>query len=229
MGTSAESGGTGNKMLSHDEAKTFYDRMGSKQDWQGFYEEPAKRDLVAHAAFEQAQAVFEFGCGTGRFAEQLLASHLPDTARYRGVDVSDTMVALARERLARFGLRAQVALTSGGIQLEVPSTSQDRFISCYVLDLLSEADIRLLLGEARRVLVPGGLLCLVSLTRGTGLLSRLVINAWERIFSFRPMLVGGCRPLSLLDHLPEADWQPHYHRRITRFGVPSEVIVAESH
>jgi ubiquinone/menaquinone biosynthesis C-methylase UbiE len=229
MRTSAESDGAQDQTLSHAEAKTFYDRMGSKQDWQGFYEEPAKRDLVAHAAFGQAQTVFEFGCGTGRFAEQLLESHLPATAQYRGTDVSDTMVALARERLARFGPRAEVALTQGGVQLELASGSQDRFISCYVLDLLSETDISRLLDEARRVLRPGGLLCLISLTQGTDPVSRLVINVWERLYAFRPMLVGGCRPLSLLDHLSEPDWQLRYHGRITRLGVPSEVVVAESH
>jgi ubiquinone/menaquinone biosynthesis C-methylase UbiE len=229
MGSSNESDAAGHETLSHAEAKAFYDRMGSKQDWQGFYEEPTKRDLVTHAVFEQAQVVFEFGCGTGSFSEHLLESHLPDTARYHGVDVSDTMVALARERLAKFGPRAEVTLTHGRVQLEVPSTSQDRFIACYVLDLLSETDIRSLLGEARRVLMPGGLLCLVSLTHGADLLSRLVVNVWERIYSFRPMLVGGCRPLSLLDHLAEPDWELRYHGRITRLGVPSEVVVAESH
>src|SRR5260221_3129440 len=52
-------------VLTHGQARAFYDWMGAKQDWQAFYEKRATRDLIAHASFETAQAVFEFGCGTG--------------------------------------------------------------------------------------------------------------------------------------------------------------------
>ena len=51
-------------VLTHLQAQAFYDRMGKKQDWQAFYEAKAIHDLIRHASFETAQAVFEFGCGT---------------------------------------------------------------------------------------------------------------------------------------------------------------------
>jgi hypothetical protein len=38
--------------------------------------------LIAHVGFGEAHAVFEFGCGTARFAEELLADHLPPDSRY---------------------------------------------------------------------------------------------------------------------------------------------------
>jgi len=38
--------------------------------------------------------------------------------------------------------------------------------------------------------------------------------------------VGGCRPLGLGDHLPPTRWRLDYAQVITRFGVPSEVVVA---
>ncbi|GAC1566791.1 MAG: hypothetical protein NVS3B14_10780 [Ktedonobacteraceae bacterium] len=81
------------RMLTHQQAKAFYNRQGSKQDWQAFYELPATTNLIAHAAFESAQSMFEFGCGTGAFAERLLSRHLPPQARYLATDSSSTMVA----------------------------------------------------------------------------------------------------------------------------------------
>lgn len=63
-------------MLSRAQVKLFYDRLGARQDWQAFYEDPAAEELIAHAEFEKAKLVFEFGCGTGRFAERILAHHL---------------------------------------------------------------------------------------------------------------------------------------------------------
>ncbi len=151
-------------LLSHDEAKAFYDRFGARQDKQAFYEDAALDRLVANSRFEEARAVFEFGCGTGRLAERLLARHLPDGAAYTGVDSSATMVALAVERLARWP--AKVTISDGGMTLPAPGRAFDRIVATYVLDLLSEADGQALIAEAHRTLMPGGLLCVAGVTHG---------------------------------------------------------------
>jgi ubiquinone/menaquinone biosynthesis C-methylase UbiE len=213
-------------MLSRRQARDFYDRLGSKQDWQRFYEDPAVADLIAHLSLGAATSVIEFGCGTGRMAESLLAHHLPSEATYSGIEISSTMARLAKRRLARFGTKARVVLTKGEIQLDVKASSFDRFLSTYVLDLLTEDDIRSLVAEAHRVLVPSGLLGVVSLTHGFTPLSRVFERAWMSIFRVRPGLVGGCRPISLEDFI-HAGWNIRHSEKTTSFGVPSEVLVAE--
>ncbi len=80
--------------LARERVRAFYDRLGSRYDWWRCFEEPATRDLVRHAAFEAAGTVFELGCGPGRLARRLLERHLPETARYQGVDLSPAMVLL---------------------------------------------------------------------------------------------------------------------------------------
>ncbi len=214
------------RVLSYQQAQTFYDWMGAKQDWQAFYEEKVTRDLIAHAAFESAQAVFEFGCGTGAFAERLLTSHLSPQACYGAVDSSTTMIRLAQARLARFGSRVTVEQTDGSLQLTAASGSYDRFVSTYVADLLSDSDIALLLSEAHRLLIPEGRLCLVSLTHGATGVARLVTGLWTGVHARWPALVGGCRPLSLRPWLPVTHWQVEYRTVVTAFGIPSEVIIA---
>ena len=52
-------------------------------------ERPGVNDLLAHGSFPGDRSVFEPGCGTGRLAGSLLASHLPADARYLGADISD--------------------------------------------------------------------------------------------------------------------------------------------
>ncbi len=214
------------RMLTHQQAASFYNHLGAKQDWQAFFEAPATRDLITHASFQTAQAVFEFGCGTGAFAEQVLAHHLPPQATYLAVDSSATMVRLARSRLARFGERVTVRQTDGSLQFGERSGAFECFVSTYVLDLLSLSDMAQLLAEARRLLVANGRLCLVSLTRGSTVLSRLVTWSWTRLHALEPRLVGGCRPLALRDYLPNTGFHIDYAQVITRFGVPSEVVVA---
>lgn len=213
-------------VLTPSEAKEFYDRFGKKQDSQSFYEDKAIVDLIAHAEFGKAGKVFEFGCGTGRFAEKLLKAHLPASAIYTGCDLSSTMVGLAGQRLAVFKTRAQVIQSDGTIRFPIDDCSADRVVSAYVLDLLSEENIRAFFLEAKRVLHPGGKVGLVSLTEGVTMLSRLVTVLWASVFQVRATLVGGCRPIRLIRFLDTNLWQLEFHRVVTAFGIPSEVLVA---
>lgn len=212
-------------VLTASEAQAYYDKFGKKQDSQGFYEEPALNDLIAHAGFPEAQKVFEFGCGTGKFADRLLSGELSPAARYLCCDVSPTMTALAAERLADYADRAQVIRTEGNVQFPLTDQSVDRVVSNYVLDLLSEEDANLVFSEAHRVLIPGGSLCLVSLTGGVTLPSRIVSSLWMTVFRMRASLVGGCRPIYLESYADPERWQVEYRNVLTLFGVPSEILI----
>jgi ubiquinone/menaquinone biosynthesis C-methylase UbiE len=214
-------------MLSHKQAKEFYDRFGKKQDWQSFYENIATEALIRHIELGKTTSILEFGCGTGRFAEKLLEKHLPPNAKYVGIDISETMVDLSRKRLIRFGNRAEVRLINGSPMLDFKAGAFDRFISNYVFDLLTFEDIQEVLREAWRVLSEDGLVGLVSLTHGFTPVSRLVGRIWLTIHKIRPMLVGGCRPVSLLSLVTEPSWKIRYNEKFSSYGVPSEVIIAQ--
>jgi ubiquinone/menaquinone biosynthesis C-methylase UbiE len=214
------------RYLAPIEAKRFYDRLGSRQDWQRFYENPALNELIAHAGFESAHSVFEFGCGTGALAVRLLQRHLPADARYVGLDISPTMVSLALERLKPWPEYARVYQADGSPRIPEPDQAFDRFVSTYVLDLLAPQFIEQLLSEAHRLLVPGGTLCLVSLTFGTSRSSRAVCCGWQRLWRLSPGIVGGCHPIELLEYLPQQDWSPVYRVTLTNWGMSSEVVIA---
>ncbi len=216
------------RVLNPSATRTYYDRFGKKQDSQGFYENPALDDLIAHAGFQVAQGVFEFGCGTGKLAARLLEKHLPLSASYIGCDVSPVMINLAKHRLEAYVERAQVVLSDGAVQFPLPDHSVDRVISSYVLDLLSEENIRRFFSEARRVMIPSGKVCLSSLTRGVSLPSRIVSSLWMTVFRMSPAIVGGCRPIHLDSFVDLQEWQVVYQRVVTPFGVPSEVLVLET-
>jgi ubiquinone/menaquinone biosynthesis C-methylase UbiE len=171
--------------------------------------------------------VFEFGCGTGRFGLRLLSEHLRPEATYRAVDISPTMVGLAQGRFAPFASRAEVVLTDGGPPDQEAAESYDRFVSAFVFDLLSEDDITAVLREAHRILQPGGLLCLTSLSPGSGPASRFVVALWSGWHRLNPRLVLGCRPLELLGHLSSSQWKVRQHLKIAPFALPSEVVIAQ--
>jgi ubiquinone/menaquinone biosynthesis C-methylase UbiE len=212
--------------LSHATARALYDRIGRWQDTQRFYEDCATGDLIAHADLPQAQSVFEFGVGTGRIAERLLREHLPAIARYHGVDISATMVALARERLAPWQGRAHVEQSDGSPRVHARDRAFDRFLSTYVLDLLSAEDITIVLDEAHRLLSDEGRLCVVSATHGRTPLERLVMGAATRLHSAAPSLVGGCRAIDLLSFMNPDRWRVLHRNVVSKWGIVSEVLVA---
>lgn len=170
--------------------------------------------------------MIEFGCGTGRLAEELLHGPLPHSARYVGLDVSSTMVSLATDRLQPWHGRARVYQTDGSPQIPAPDGGFDRFVSTYVFDLLAPAFVRQVLVEALRVLAPEGKLCVVSMTWGHSLLSQAVAWGWQRFWRLNPLLVGGCRPVELCDYLTPGNWVREHRAVITRWGIASEVLVA---
>lgn len=214
------------RTLTHEQAKSFYDGFGSKQDKQSFYEEGALGALVANAALDQARSVFELGCGTGRFASDLLSHHLPVDAQYLGTDISSTMVELASERLAPFGSQARVVLINGQPNVSVDDASVDRFVSTYVFDLLPTSEQLRWLSEAARVLRPDGLLCLAGITHGTTPISRAAMGLWQQLFALNPSWVGGCRPTHLAELLATESWNVRFRTVVVSWGVASEVVVA---
>ena len=214
-------------MLTRKELRQIYDRVGTWQDAQSFYEGPAVDRLLDHGDFGRARSVVEIGCGTGALARQLLADRCPETTTYEAVELSPVMADLARRRLKPWKDRVRIRRTAGAPPLERPDASADRIVIAYVLDLMPESEIRWLLREARRVLRPGGLLCTCGLAPGRSRLARIVEMLWRIVFAIRPSLVGGCRPLNVRPLLGSG-WTVQHHDHVCAYGITSEVLVASA-
>lgn len=212
-------------MLSTEQARQFYDRFGARQDRQAFYEDAATGRLTENLPLDQCRSVLELGCGTGRFAASLLSDRLPADATYLGLDISSTMVNLARERLAPWHPRAEVRRTGSSAALEELTGPFDLFVSNYVLDLLPDAEIDFILRRVRQLLAPDGHAGLVSLAPGTTPIPAAVTAGWRLLHRLRPSLVGGCRPLELRAHVNPARWRVDHASHVTRWGLTSEVRV----
>lgn len=214
------------RFLSPKAASRFYDLVGSLEDSQAFYEDPALDRLIREGRFVSAASVFEFGCGTGRLAERLLSDELPDSARYTACDISQKMVALAGKRLERFGSRARVFEHTGALQSIYGETKYDRIVTSYVLDLLPPDQIEIFLEASREALAPGGLLCAASIAPGTGLVKSAVSNVWSAVHRLSPVLTGGCRPIDLPSMFAPEHWKIEHSDTVAAWEVTSCVVIA---
>jgi ubiquinone/menaquinone biosynthesis C-methylase UbiE len=112
-----------------------------------------KGRLIERAQIGPGQRVLDLGCGTGTLA--LAIKQRRPTAHVVGLDVDPRVLARARAKMARAGVR--VALTQGtAVALPYADETFDRVVSSLVLHHLTTAAKRRALSEAYRVLCPGG-------------------------------------------------------------------------
>ena len=104
--------------------------------------------------------MLEIGCGTGELAAMLVRAG----ARVVGFDLSPSMVAAAGRRIEAEGLEGRFTVRVMGVDGmdALPANTYDAVVSTLALSELSGGEIRFALGEAARVLVPGGLLVIAD-------------------------------------------------------------------
>jgi arsenite methyltransferase len=108
---------------------------------------------TALAQLEPGQTVLDLGSGGG-IDVLLSAKRVGPTGKVYGLDMTDEMLALARENQRKAGA-TNVEFLKGTIeQIPLPANSVDVIISNCVINLSADKDA--VLGEAFRVLKPGG-------------------------------------------------------------------------
>jgi arsenite methyltransferase len=111
----------------------------------------ATREILALQPGEQ---VLDVGSGPGFLAAEMAQEVGPD-GRVAGVDPSDSMLALARQRTAEAEFQP-----GGALELPFADASFDVVVSTQVLEYVE--DVASALSEARRVLRPGGRLLVLD-------------------------------------------------------------------
>ena len=108
---------------------------------------------TAVADLREGETVLDLGSGGG-IDVLLSAKRVGSTGKAYGLDMTDEMLALARENQAKSGL-TNVEFLKGEIEnIPLPDNSVDVIISNCVINLSADKDR--VLGEAFRVLKPGG-------------------------------------------------------------------------
>jgi ubiquinone/menaquinone biosynthesis C-methylase UbiE len=133
-----------------------YDRGIRRLYWQ-LRDGAGYRAVAAELAGEHPSAILELGCGPGHGLVALAAAF--PAATITGLDLSPFLLERARERVTRAGIAGRVELVHGSaLALPWHDGRFDAVMEAHLFGHMPGKAATVAIGEARRVLRPGGLL-----------------------------------------------------------------------
>ena len=125
-----------------------------------FFHSKAHACALKHSGIQNGMRVLEVATGSGEMFRRLVRAN-PDGATF-GLDLSPNMAAHTLRRARKECPEAAAHCGAVDVRhLPFPNASFDAVMCCYLLELLSQDDIRLTLREIRRVLRADGSFSLV--------------------------------------------------------------------
>jgi demethylmenaquinone methyltransferase/2-methoxy-6-polyprenyl-1,4-benzoquinol methylase len=209
---------------SRDETRSYYNKIAKIYDMMAESSEGPMCDIgLQLLAVQPGEHVLELGFGTGH-AVVKLANSVGPTGKVFGIDISDKMVELTQQLVAKQGLADRVQLSRGDAEhLDFADGSLDAVFTSFTLELFDTPDLPKVLGECRRVLKPGGRLGVVAVSHDSPPTTALKIYEWSH--KHFPNLVD-CRPIYVRNAL-EANGFTITQCEKRNMWVPVEIVVGE--
>lgn len=206
-----------------DETRAFYNKISKVYDLLAERsEEPIRRLALEKLDAHLGEKILEIGFGTGHCLEEL-AREVGEGGKAYGIDLSDEMTRIAREKLRLASLADRVQLTCGdAASLPYPSDSMDAVLMSFTLELFDTPEISVVLAECKRVLRGAGRIVVAGMSKeGEG---GVIFNLFEWTHQRFPNYLD-CRPIFVRGALEEAGFQIISSDKRT-IWVPVEIVLA---
>jgi phosphatidylethanolamine/phosphatidyl-N-methylethanolamine N-methyltransferase len=194
-------------VVDNDLVSRVYEKLASVYDFTfGPALHPGRVDAIRRMDIKPGDRVLEVGVGTG-----INAALYPRDCAVTGIDLSDSMLEKARDRIARKGVRNVRLLEMDAANLKFADDSFDIVYAPYVISVVP--DPVAVAREMRRVCRPGGRIVILNHFR-----SKSRLGAWlERIIAPFTLYLGFKSDLDLPAFLVQAELDPE---SIEKVNVP---------
>ncbi len=211
---------------SKEAVRTSYNRLSRWYDLVSWSTEKKYRDWgLEKLAVQPGEKILEIGFGTGHCLVSL-AKAVGSTGRVIGLDISDGMLAIARERLQREGLSDRVDLRLGdAAKLDfIEAGSLDGVFMSFTLELFDNPEIPRVLEEGHRVLKHGGRIAVVSMTKTTP--PGMAVRIYEWFHEHMPDYAD-CRPIFARQALEQNGFAIQDVSVSSMWGLPVEIVLGK--
>jgi ubiquinone/menaquinone biosynthesis C-methylase UbiE len=212
-------------LRSKEAARASYDRLSRWYDALAGGSEKRLTEIgLQKLKVKEGETVLEIGFGTGH-ALVALAHPVGQSGKVYGIDLSEGMFRIARDRLDKAGLLNRVELRRGdAIGLPFDADFFDVIFMSFTLELFDTPEIPALLGECYRVLREGGRMGVVAMSK------RERPNWPTRLYEWAHRALPNyvdCRPIPVRQVLGEAGFHLVDSADLSVWGLPVDVVVAE--
>jgi ubiquinone/menaquinone biosynthesis C-methylase UbiE len=181
----------------------------------------AHKAALSLAGIESGMRVLEVATGSGEMFERIMRAN-PEGMTC-GIDLAPNMAAktqrIATKRMPDVQAHCQVV---DARSIPFRDGVFDAVVSCYMLELLAEADIVRTMREMHRVLRPGGRMALVLIGQHDA-----AFNVWYRFIQrFAHGFLGPQMESAIPDFMAKCDFKMEHDLRVWQTCYPSRVVVA---
>jgi demethylmenaquinone methyltransferase/2-methoxy-6-polyprenyl-1,4-benzoquinol methylase len=211
-------------LQSKEETRHYYNKIAKVYDLLSEEaEKPMREAGLKKLAAKPGESILEIWFGTGHCLIKIARAVGPN-GKVLGIDISDQMLALAQELLAKEGLDDRAELKCGDAeQLPFESNSLDGIFFSFTLELFDTPELPKVLAECKRVLRPGGRIVVVAVSREGK--HGVMLNLYEWTHRHFPNLMD-CRPIYVHRALEAAGFSIK-DADVQSMWVPVEIVLAD--
>jgi demethylmenaquinone methyltransferase/2-methoxy-6-polyprenyl-1,4-benzoquinol methylase len=209
---------------SKESARLSYNRLSRWYDMIAGSTEKKYRDWgLEKLAAQPGEKILEIGFGTGHCLVSL-AKAVGQDGRVVGLDISDGMLAIARDRLQKEGLSERVDLHLGDAAKLgfINAGTLDGVFMSFTLELFDNPEIPRVLQECQRVLKPGGRVAVVSMTKTDP--PGVAVRMYEWFHEYMPNYAD-CRPIFARQAMEQSGFNIQGVSLSSMWGLPVEIVL----
>ena len=211
---------------SKEDARTSYNRLSRWYDVIAGSTEKKYRDWgLEKLSAQPGEKILEIGFGTGHCLVSL-AKAVGQAGKVIGLDISDGMLSIARERLQKEGLSDCVDLHLGDAEkLDfIEAGTLDGVFMSFTLELFDNPEIPRVLQECHRILRPGGRLAVVSMTKTNP--PGVAVRMYEWFHEYMPNYAD-CRPIFARQSIEQNGFAIQDVSVSSMWGLPVEIVLGK--
>ena len=205
---------------SKNEARKYYNNISGIYDWLTASEEEFIRKGVDLLQVSPGQKILEVGCGTGR-ALVMMGKNLSHSGSLVGVDLSHQMLQKSRKKTSSQTTPAPHLIQADGANLPLKDNLFDGVFISFTLELFTLEEIRAVLDQVKRVLVPEGKLIVIALSKEP---ENLAVKLYEAAHQLFPVALD-CRPIPLVDLMIENGFSIRETKKWMNWGLPIDIAL----
>jgi demethylmenaquinone methyltransferase/2-methoxy-6-polyprenyl-1,4-benzoquinol methylase len=208
---------------SKGEVQKSYDRMSTVYDIMASSEKPLVEKGVEALQVKEGEHICELGCGTGH-SLLLFSTLVGASGAVYGIDISEGMVHRAQKKIGDAPLQNIEVIQADAAHLPFRSSVFHALFMSFTLELFDTPHIPQVLQECSRVLLPGGRMCVVGLSKKN---AGIAVTIYEWIHRLIPRYVD-CRPIFIEGFLQDEGFKSIDSQVMTMWGLPVEIVTVQN-